>query len=86
MQIPGYLAAQDELKAAGIDEVMVFCVNDGAVMTAWSTDQGADDTLLTFYGDPSAKLTKARGGVGETPGLLGVYAFLDVRWPRRDDS
>ena len=35
MQIPGYLAAQDELKAAGIEEVMVFCVNDGAVMTAW---------------------------------------------------
>ena len=35
MQIPGYLAAQDALKAQGIDEIVVYCVNDGAVMTAW---------------------------------------------------
>ena len=34
MQIPGYLAAQDALKAQGIDEI-VYCVNDGAVMTVW---------------------------------------------------
>ena len=59
MQIPGYLEHQAALKAAGVDEVMVFCVNDGAVMTAWQKDQGADDSLLTFYGDPSGALTKA---------------------------
>ena len=70
MQIPGYLAAQGALRDAGIDEVMVFCVNDGAVMTAWSKDQGADDSLLTFYGDPTAKLTKALGMVLDHPGPM----------------
>ncbi|KAH8051735.1 peroxiredoxin [Aureococcus anophagefferens] len=67
-KIPGYLAAQGALKDRGIDEVMVFCVNDGAVMTAWSKDQGADDSLLTFYGDPAGKLTKALGVLLDHPG------------------
>jgi peroxiredoxin len=31
-QVPGYLETQDAFKAAGIDEVMVYCVNDAAVM------------------------------------------------------
>ena len=38
--MPGYLEQQDTLKALGIDEVIVYCVNDGAVMTAWKKDQG----------------------------------------------
>ena len=71
MQIPGYLEHQAALKAAGVDEVMVFCVNDGAVMTAWSKDQGADDSLLTFYGDPAGKLTKALGVLLDHPGPSG---------------
>ena len=50
---------------------MVFCVNDGAVMTAWSKDQGADDSLLTFYGDPAGKLTKALGMLLDHPGPSG---------------
>lgn len=71
MQIPGYLEQQAALKKAGIDEVMVFCVNDGAVMTAWSKDQGADDSLLKFYGDPSGALTKALGTTLDHPGPQG---------------
>ena len=67
MQIPGYLEHQAALKAAGVDEVMVFCVN-GAVMTAWQKDQGADESLLTFYGDPSGALAKALGMVLDHPG------------------
>ena len=54
---------------------MVFCVNDGAVMTAWSKDQGADDSLLTFYGDPSAKLTKALGMVLDHPGPMAKLGY-----------
>lgn len=27
--MPGYLEKEDALKAAGIDEVMIYCVNDG---------------------------------------------------------
>ena len=30
-QVPGYLEKQEELKAAGIEEVIVYCVNDPAV-------------------------------------------------------
>lgn len=48
----------DELKALGLDEVIVFCVNDGAVMSAWAKDQGVpEDGLITFMGDPSSSLT-----------------------------
>ena len=75
MQIPGYLEHQAALKAAGVDEVMVFCVNDGAVMTAWQKDQGADESLLTFYGDPSGALTKALGMVLDHPGPQGKGLF-----------
>ena len=39
-QVPGYLAAQDKLKEKGIDEIIVLCINDGAVMDAWAKDQG----------------------------------------------
>jgi hypothetical protein len=35
-QVPGYKDAQDALKAEGIDEVMTYCVNDGAVMKVCS--------------------------------------------------
>jgi hypothetical protein len=31
-QVPGYLESQDALKEAGIEEIIVYCVNDGAVM------------------------------------------------------
>lgn len=63
MQIPGYLKAKDDLVKAGIDEVVVFCVNDGAVMKAWGDDQGISKSggMITFMGDPTGALTKAMG-------------------------
>ena len=39
MQVPGYKDARNELREKGIDEVMVYCVNDPAVMGAWAKDQ-----------------------------------------------
>jgi len=30
---------QDALRAAGVDAVIVYCVNDAAVMQAWAKDQ-----------------------------------------------
>jgi len=36
--VPAYLAKQSELKAKGISEVIVYCVNDMAVMEAWAKD------------------------------------------------
>lgn len=60
VQIPGYIEQQDALKSAGVDEVIVYCVNDGAVMSAWATDQGVEDGgLLSFMADPYSIVTGA---------------------------
>lgn len=63
MQVPGYLEAQAKLKQRGVDEVLVYCVNDGAVMGAWAKDQGTEGSMLTMLGDPSRALTDALGMV-----------------------
>lgn len=39
--------------------MLVYCVNDGAVMNAWAADQGVEDSMITFMGDPTGELTKA---------------------------
>lgn len=72
MQVPGYLENQEKLKAAGIDEVIVYCVNDGAVMQAWAKDQGVENSMITFMGDPHAALTNALGMNLAHPGPEGV--------------
>ena len=73
MQIPGYLEHQDKLEDAGVDEVLVYCVNDGAVMKAWAADQKINHaSLLTFMGDPSGALTKALGMELTHGGPIGV--------------
>jgi peroxiredoxin len=76
VQVPGYLQNQDALKAAGVDEVLVFCVNDSAVMKAWEADQGIKGSMITFMGDPLGEFTKACGmelihPATESAGLVG---------------
>lgn len=59
-------------------EVLVYCVNDGAVMDAWAKDQGVDqgpDGLLTMFGDPSGAVTKALGMVLDHPGPMSVLGY-----------
>jgi peroxiredoxin 5 len=55
----------DSLKAAGVDDIMIYSVNDGAVITAWSEDQGVplelDDGILHLFADPYGKVTEALG-------------------------
>jgi 2-Cys peroxiredoxin 5 len=63
---------QDALKAKGIDEVLVYCVNDGAVMSGWAKDQGVEGTMITFLGDTRSELTRALGMVLDDPGPMGV--------------
>lgn len=70
--MPGYLEKQDALKARGIDEVLVYCVNDGAVMGAWANDQGIDGSMVTFLADPRSELTKALGMELTHPGPMSV--------------
>ena len=71
-QIPGYLEKQDALKAKGVDQVLVYCVNDGAVMQAWAKDQGIEGSMLQFVADPNSELTAALGMELTDPGPVGV--------------
>lgn len=60
------------MKAAGIDEVLVFCVNDGAVMDAWAKSQKIEGSNLTFLADTRAELTKALDIVLDHAGVMQV--------------
>lgn len=61
MQVPGYLSKAAELKAKGVDEVIVYCVNDGAVMKAWAKDQKVEGSMIRFLADTSCKFTRKIG-------------------------
>lgn len=39
--------------------MIVYCVNDGAVMDAWAKDQGVEGSMVTFLADTRCELTKA---------------------------
>lgn len=67
--VPGYLAKQAELKAKGVDEVLVCSVHDGAVMQAWAKDQGVEGSMLTFLADTRCELTEALDLVLNVPVL-----------------
>jgi len=41
--------------------VLIFCVNDGAVMKAWAKKQGIEGSIITFLADTRSALTKALG-------------------------
>jgi len=53
------LESQDALKEAGIEEVIVYCVNDPAVMNAWAADQKIEGTIVKFLSDPYSEFTRA---------------------------
>lgn len=57
--MPGYLAKQSELKAKGVDEVIIYCVNDGAVMNAWGKTFDARGSMVEFLADTRCELTNA---------------------------
>jgi len=62
--VPGLKTAEIDgrLETAGIDNVYIVCVNDGAVMTAWKKDMGlAGSDLIEFVADTDADLTVALG-------------------------
>jgi len=76
VQVPGYKEAQADLQAAGVDKVLVYCVNDPAVMQAWSMDQGVSNSdFITMMGDPSGAFTDALGDLKMTsdgPPSVGI--------------
>jgi len=70
------MAAESDLKAKGIDEVIVYCVNDAAVMKAWAKDQKiGDSSLINFAADKASALTQALGLVMDHPGPVSVFGM-----------
>jgi len=58
--VPGYVAAYDDFKAAGVDEIWCVSVNDAFVMGAWARDQKTG-TKVRMLADGDAVFTKATG-------------------------
>jgi len=66
------LKKQNELKAHGVSDVIVYAVNDGAVMGAWAKDQGVEGSIVKLVGDTRSELTKALDLVLDHAGPMGV--------------
>lgn len=64
------MAKQAELKKKGVHEVIVYCVNDGAVMGAWAKDQQIEGSMVTFLADTRCELTKALDLVLDAPAAM----------------
>lgn len=58
--LPGYLAAADKLKAAGVDRIVCATVNDQYVVKAWAESADALGRI-DFIADGSAELARALG-------------------------
>lgn len=66
------MEANTQLKESGIDEVLIFCVNDAAVMKAWAVDQGLVDGKLTKHGNAPSIISFLSDPKGVLPGILGT--------------
>ena len=51
--------------------MIVFCVNDGAVMEAWAKDQCIEGSKVKFMADTRKELTMALGMELTHPGPMG---------------
>jgi len=60
------------LKKEGVDSVIVYAVNDGAVMSAWEQDQKTKGSLIRLLGDTRSEFAKKLGLVLDHPGPMGV--------------
>ena len=58
--LPGYVQRADEIRAAGIDAILVTSVNDVFVLKAWSQSAGADGKV-EMLSDGNADFAKALG-------------------------
>jgi peroxiredoxin len=65
VQVPTYFEHQDTLKQLGIENVIIYSVNDSAVVGIWNKQlveaYGKPNTLVTFMADPTGDFTRACG-------------------------
>jgi peroxiredoxin len=58
--VPGYVAAADDLRAAGVDEIWCVSVNDAFVMGAWGREQQSAGKVR-MMADGSGDFARAAG-------------------------
>ncbi len=58
--LPGFVEHHDAIKAAGVDEIVCFAVNDFFVMDAWGKQQNTGDKVM-MLADGSATYTQSLG-------------------------
>ncbi|KAJ7973835.1 Peroxiredoxin [Quillaja saponaria] len=58
--VPGFVEKAEELKAKGVDEILLISVNDPHVMKAWAKSY-PENKHVKFLADGSAKYTHALG-------------------------
>ena len=58
--MPGYVAKADEIKAKGVDAIVVTAVNDVFVMDAWTKASGCDGKV-EYIADGNGDFAKAIG-------------------------
>jgi peroxiredoxin len=68
------MEAEQQLQRLGIEEVLVYCVNDGAVMKGWQDSfKLEDDDFVKLFGDPAGTFTAQLGlEMDKHPGPIGV--------------
>lgn len=52
--------------------MLIYAVNDGAVMEAWAQNQGIPGSMVTMAGDVTGEFTKKLGLVLDHPGVMQV--------------
>jgi len=57
--VPEYFEKQEELTSLGVEEIIVFSVNDVSVMGAYAKEMKSEGTMIKFLADPHAEFTKA---------------------------
>jgi len=70
--LPGFIAAEAEFKAKGVDAIAMTAVNDHYVLSAWAEATGATGHVA-FLADGSADFAKATGlELDASGGGLGI--------------
>ncbi|OAA72212.1 Thioredoxin-like fold protein [Cordyceps fumosorosea ARSEF 2679] len=73
--IPGFIKKTAELKAKGVDQVVVIACNDAWVMSAWGKANKIHDEFIIFASDEDCKFSKSIGWMAG-PGRTGRYAIV----------
>ena len=78
----GYVEKLNDIKAKGVDAILVTAVNDVFVMEAWSKSAGAEG--IEFISDGNGDFAKALGLSMDGTGFgLGIRSQRYSGWPRR---